>query len=581
MAAEERMTLDVDTILRSPQTRVTTLPSADSSQDQSREGPFESVVDVVDPPTSTTQDGGDASPSTAHHQRSQRPLSFVGSMDEEELASSGDFGPTAADTTGHGLSHSLANITWDFPTANGPPHEQDEQGTPATRPVSVVVQDAEVAPAAPWTAIPASKRQNDSSSNGNGMGAIIHCAVIHPEDDHYRREFMSRTKLRRYIQRCIDNDASLMAENHRSQKRVRTINAAAAAAANEATMPLGASLAPPTGAANPTLSVASAPADPTAPTISSPLSRAGGRSAQGAGGKDTDGVPQRIEITSRDMRQLDTATATSSEPFIRVRRGAILVKMGPYHAIVTRRELRMLLRDGADEALGRVLNCLPISESGSLPFELAVIDVLLTSCIEMLSDRVRNIEDNSTSTLRAIRKQSASQELEKLRDHKAELRTQIMQAQRLHRAIDDVLDDDNELLFMQLTRIVQEPLTFTDAMQDEQRKRELTEITEAQMEDYLQRLSDLLMRLDLVSQRIEFSETTVTFKLDTMRNRLLAIGMFLNVLTAILAGGALIAGFFDRPFFPLRPTPKLNPGLPNSTCRHEPEEWLRRFQLQV
>eukprot|EP00045_Choanoeca_perplexa_P004338 m.37576 g.37576 ORF g.37576 m.37576 type:complete len:424 (+) comp12519_c0_seq1:91-1362(+) len=255
-----------------------------------------------------------------------------------------------------------------------------------------------------------------------------------------------------------------------------------------------------------------------------------------------------LSISSRDLRQLDLHASKTSEPFVAVRFGVILLKLELYRALILRDRMYLLVELGADGELDSVLSNLSSLTTGKLPFEFLCLDLLLGAVVDhnrhQLTTRQTKIdlatkvlEDKSSS-------RSTSGELDRLREIKVELGAQLQSLQRLDNALDDVIDDENELTFMQLTRYHDSPDEFFDAMLEPSIPRHLFEGTEAQIEDHLQEVSEIVAQLEIQQQRINTWESTITFALDERRNQLLAISTMLNIATSLFAAGGLVAGLF-------------------------------------
>jgi hypothetical protein len=257
-----------------------------------------------------------------------------------------------------------------------------------------------------------------------------------------------------------------------------------------------------------------------------------------------------LSISSRDLRRLDLHASKTSEPFIAVRFGVIMVKLELYRALILRDCMYLLVEQGADGELDSVLGNLDTLTNGKLSFEFGCIDLLLGAVVDhnrrqlasrqaVIDEAIGSLEDKQSS-------QSTSVVLDKLRDIKVELGAQLQGLQRLDNALDDVIDDENELTFMQLSRYHDSPHDFFDAMLEPSTPRHLFEATEAQIEDHLQDVSELIANLEIQQQRISSWESTITFALDDRRNKLLAISTTLNIATSLFAAGGLVAGLFGK-----------------------------------
>eukprot|EP00730_Choanoeca_flexa_P017795 TRINITY_DN8605_c0_g1_i1.p1 TRINITY_DN8605_c0_g1~~TRINITY_DN8605_c0_g1_i1.p1 ORF type:complete len:485 (+),score=89.48 TRINITY_DN8605_c0_g1_i1:108-1562(+) len=254
-----------------------------------------------------------------------------------------------------------------------------------------------------------------------------------------------------------------------------------------------------------------------------------------------------LQISSRDLRQLDLHASKTSEPFVAVRFGVILVKLPLYRALILRERMYLLTEQGADGELESLLNNVSTLCNNKMPFELACMDLLFSSVIEhnrtLLAARTKEIRDTVTP-LNEKSTRSTSVELDQLREVKVKIGQQLQALQRLDNALDNVIEDENELTFMRLTQYHEHPDEFFEAMMEPTIPRTMFEGTEAQMEDHLQDVSELIARLEIERQGIDNYESQLTFALDERRNQLLAISTMLNVATTLFAAGGLVAGLF-------------------------------------
>lgn len=259
-------------------------------------------------------------------------------------------------------------------------------------------------------------------------------------------------------------------------------------------------------------------------------------------------VGHQQPISPRDLRQLDVNTSKSTEPFLAVRKMALMIKLDPYRVVILKDRLFILLHPGADEVLGKFLNHTPIVSQPHFSFELAAVEAVFRTYLDRYEEENRLLSRQVQEMLSHMKSMGVSKELDRLRDYKHQVTGSLLELKRVQGAIEDVLDDESELTFMQLTKLIDNPFLFWEAFTSQGSHRLLYEATEAQMEDYLQHVAEMLTQLQLLQQQIGSAEGIVNLKLDASRNKLLAIGMVLSLISAIFAGGSFIAGVFGESY---------------------------------
>lgn len=190
-------------------------------------------------------------------------------------------------------------------------------------------------------------------------------------------------------------------------------------------------------------------------------------------------------LRAQDVRALFVLEGDTVEPFISVRRLCIVFRVEPLRAIILRDRVVLVLTKGMDSDLEAIEGALRhricdqaakvsdtvshvteqssgSSESG-LPFEFqalrALLDLLVQKVKKRDADLARDIEE-SLIKLKTSHAGKVSKALESLRAHKNSVNRLESQMDRVGAALNDVLEDDTELLYMQLTRLVDEPHYF-------------------------------------------------------------------------------------------------------------------------
>ncbi|KAL3781456.1 hypothetical protein ACHAW5_009647 [Stephanodiscus triporus] len=311
----------------------------------------------------------------------------------------------------------------------------------------------------------------------------------------------------------------------------------------------------------------------------------------------------------RDMRRLVTPFSSSNEPQLIVRRHAMLLNFDPLRAIVLKDRLLVLVPDGADSILialerrvrGGITemtdqvfggksehdvppamppkmrtrskvglndsftegedysdNCSDDVENDEwqdiqkmdwqkLPFELQSVDAILQTVTSMLMDDVKKVHRRAERAMEELRGD--------LRLHKDEVNLIDRRVQGFVRAINQVLDEDEDMSLMNLSRLLTHPERFMQPVSREILEEESDE-PELILETYLQQALSIVNSLDLLKGQIMTTQEQISMTLDALRNRLLFINTLLSLAMLCVTIGAFIGALFGMNITnPLQDTP--------------------------
>ena len=110
-------------------------------------------------------------------------------------------------------------------------------------------------------------------------------------------------------------------------------------------------------------------------------------------------------------------------------------------------------------------------------------------------------------------------------------------------ALSEVLDEDEDLALMNLSRLMTDPERFRQPVPQAVLEEEGDE-PELILEAYSQQALGTASSLKLLSANVASTEALVLMSLDAVRNRLLAYNTFLALLSTCLAMCTLVSGFF-------------------------------------
>jgi magnesium transporter len=160
-----------------------------------------------------------------------------------------------------------------------------------------------------------------------------------------------------------------------------------------------------------------------------------------------------------------------------------------------------------------------------LPFELQSVDAVLHTVSIMLTEESNELQGYAYAAIEellAASNLSGAHGHEILRSCKGELNQMTRRVQGFIRAINQVLDEDEDLALMNLSRLITHPERFIQPVSEEILHEESDE-PELILEAYLQESLTNQNSLDLLKGEITTIEELVNMKLDTIRNRLLFV----------------------------------------------------------
>jgi magnesium transporter len=186
------------------------------------------------------------------------------------------------------------------------------------------------------------------------------------------------------------------------------------------------------------------------------------------------------------------------------------------------------------------------NEWTDLPFELQAADSVLYVVCSFLSQDAYDLQEDTLGYINDIlSSQSGLQDdpLLGIRHVKDSVREMNSRIKGFVQSMNRVLDDDEDLALMNLTRLRTHPQRFVKPVSKEILDEEADE-PELILEAHLQIGLTLQNALDLIQGQIDTASELIDQKLDASRNRLLFTNMVLNMLTLCVTMGTYIAGIF-------------------------------------
>lgn len=188
----------------------------------------------------------------------------------------------------------------------------------------------------------------------------------------------------------------------------------------------------------------------------------------------------------------------------------------------------------------------------NMAFELQSVDAVLQTVTAMLVVDARKVHHRSTVAMSELRGDAPGQKRssgpgehaqERLRLHKDEVKMMESRVQGFVRAMNEVLDDDEDMTLMNLSRLLTHPERFLQPVPEEILHEESDE-PELILEVYLQQALSIVNELDLLKGQIITTEEQISMQLDAIRNRLLFINTLLSVASLCVAIGSFVGSIF-------------------------------------
>jgi len=186
-----------------------------------------------------------------------------------------------------------------------------------------------------------------------------------------------------------------------------------------------------------------------------------------------------------------------------------------------------------------------------MPYELQSVDAVLQTVISMLMDDARKVHQRSSGAMSELRGEhkkgtglsGGEHAQERLRLYKDEVNLMEGRVQGFVRAMNDILDDDEDMTLMNLSRLITHPERFLQPVSKEILHEESDE-PELILEAYLQQALSIVNELDLLKGQIMTTEEQISMLLDAIRNRLLYINTLLSVASLCVALGSFVGSIF-------------------------------------
>jgi magnesium transporter len=182
-----------------------------------------------------------------------------------------------------------------------------------------------------------------------------------------------------------------------------------------------------------------------------------------------------------------------------------------------------------------------------LPFELKAVDAVLHTVSVMLAKDVDTLQEAVYDTVDEVvvkgRASIGDHNQQLLRAFKNEIKEMSSRVDNFVRAINEALDDLEDLSLMNLSRLLTHPERFIQPVPEEVLNEESDE-PELILEVYMQQALSIYNQLDLLKGQVTTSEELMAMQLDTVRNRLLYVNAAVSIFTLTVSIAALIGSIY-------------------------------------
>ena len=184
----------------------------------------------------------------------------------------------------------------------------------------------------------------------------------------------------------------------------------------------------------------------------------------------------------------------------------------------------------------------------NLPFELQCVDAVLTANVQLISKDISSLTDEIYEIVEKILSPDRSSvEIEQYRDRLRQSKNDageiLLLAQSFTRAIQQVLNEDEDMCLMQLSHLLTRPERFIQPVSEAILEEESDE-PELILESHLQQGLSTNNACDYLKTVLINTDELIDQKLDTIRNRLLYINTIIGLLSFIVGTGSLVGSFF-------------------------------------
>lgn len=162
-----------------------------------------------------------------------------------------------------------------------------------------------------------------------------------------------------------------------------------------------------------------------------------------------------------------------------------------------------------------------------IPFELRVLEVVLSFAFLKINDGFNRNEAGVHKTLAKLNKDISDEHFEALLNCKKRLNKLQTVAREIEEALEETIKDEEDMQELCLSK----------------QKDELIEV-ESILEHAWEQFEDLSHRIDELNENIDDTQEFITLKMANRRNAIIRFDLYATIITAMLSGMAVIVGAF-------------------------------------
>eukprot|EP00559_Dactyliosolen_fragilissimus_P008580 CAMPEP_0184872332 /NCGR_PEP_ID=MMETSP0580-20130426/41231_1 /TAXON_ID=1118495 /ORGANISM="Dactyliosolen fragilissimus" /LENGTH=727 /DNA_ID=CAMNT_0027375119 /DNA_START=69 /DNA_END=2249 /DNA_ORIENTATION=+ len=177
-----------------------------------------------------------------------------------------------------------------------------------------------------------------------------------------------------------------------------------------------------------------------------------------------------------------------------------------------------------------------------MPFELHSVDTILSTVCKMLSNDCDDLHKYIKDVIQELGAQamnSSDHVQERLRTLKDDVKEMEGRLQGFVRAMNLILNNDEDMALMNLSRLITHPERFIQPVSQNVLTEESDE-PELILEVYLQQALSEVNALELIKGKILSTEELVSLKMDVIRNRILYVNLLVSVASLCVACASFV-----------------------------------------
>lgn len=260
---------------------------------------------------------------------------------------------------------------------------------------------------------------------------------------------------------------------------------------------------------------------------------------------NNDSINNYDKVNLRDIRRLDYNFNPDGEAVISIRKHAVIFSIDTTRAIITSKKILFVVPNGADSILRMITKHMDLYDKDIGKFEYYAYDGLLsvTKYLDIIA--INDIKKQSIEIINKLKKHAVipiivQERLKLLKNSITELSKHF---EKIKLLLDDILEDDEKLTFLNLTSLDENPDIFKNISNNTEIM-EMREKMSSLFEVYLFDYNNLSMQISEISDNIKHSEESAMLRLSSVRNQLMIVNTIISIITCVIGFGSYVAGIF-------------------------------------